>query len=409
MGCGRIQPNGPPRAKVLHVVPAEKQTRKQAKSPIQTVWDHSAKLYQLGFFEDAAHWMRRLESLRPRDLHLLANLGIMLRDAGDLAASEEYLRRAIALQPGNAVVHYNLALTLLRAGKFQAGFEEYEWRWQIDAFQAQCRQFAQPTWDGRPLEGQRILLYGEQGAGDGIQFMRYAPLVRAAGGQVILEVLPPLERLTTWMEGGYETVTALTPGVTYDWQCPLMSLPHRFATTLDSIPPPARYAIPPEVQARWMARIQPGGLRVGVAWAGNPKHMNDRWRSAPLPLFLHLLEVPGVRLFSLQMGRATEELTGVAQPVMNLRGEIADYGDTAAAIAALDLVITVDTSVAHLAGSLGTPVWNLVAYASDWRWQLAREDTPWYPSMRIFRQERSSDWRGVLDRVLAELCLRAPA
>ena len=401
---------GPPRAVAFLLVPVETPIREQGQERVQELWNRGAAMYNLGRYREAVRWMRELEPLRPRDVHLLANLGIMLRDAGELAASEEYFRRACAIEPDNAAVHYNLALTLLRAGQYREGFREHEWRWRSSAFQAQCRQFARPAWDGRPLAGQRILLYGEQGAGDNLQFMRYAPLVRAAGGQVVLEVLPPLERLTRWMEGGYETVTALTPGAEYEWQCPLMSLPHLFGTEIGALPPPARFEIPREVRERWAARIPPGGLRVGMVWAGNPKHMNDRWRSVPLAYLLRLLEAREARLFSLQMGGAAEELAaGIARQVVDLRPEIGDYGDTAAAIAALDLVITVDTSVAHLAGSLGKPVWNLVAYASDWRWQMEREDTPWYPSMRIFRQKRPGDWGGVMDRVVSELRLRTPS
>jgi hypothetical protein len=285
----------------------------------------------------------------------------------------------------------NLAVTLLRAGRLREGFEEYEWRWQVAQFAAQRREFSQPLWRGEPLDGRRILIYGEQGAGDTIQFARYAPLVRNAGGKPILEVLPHLERLMSWMEGGYPVCNALTSGVEFDLQCPLMSLPQRFGTELDSIPSPARFTVPAH-----------GGLRsgVGLVWAANPTYSNNAARSIPAEYFAAFTRLTGVQCWGLQVGPAAADTPA---GLTNLAEELIDFGETAAVISQLDLVITVDTAVAHLAGSLGKPVWLLLTYAADWRWMIGRDDTPWYPSMKLLRQKRPGDWGEVVERAVREL------
>jgi hypothetical protein len=254
-------------------------------------------------------------------------------------------------------------------------------------------------WRGEPLNGRRILIYGEQGAGDGIQFARYAPLVRKAGGHAILEVLPHLERLMSWMEGGYPVVNALSTGVEFEVQCPLMSLPQRFGTELDSIPPPARFRIPDVLRAKWAARLQSVRMKVGIVWATNSSYLNSAARSVPIRYFLPLTRESRIQCWSLQVGPAVADTPG---GMVDLSEELIDFAETAAVISGLDLVITVDTAVAHLAGSLGKPVWLLLPYASEWRWLLDREDTPWYPGMRLFRQTRPGEWGDVLDRVVLE-------
>lgn len=364
------------------------------------LWDESIRLHGERRFDDALERMRRLETRLPDHARLLANMGMVCRDSGDLAAAEKYSRRACLLQPEDAAIHFNLALTLMRAGRLQEGFYEYEWRWQIPEFQEQHRQFPQPVWRGEALEGRRILIYGEQGAGDAIQFVRFAPMVRKAGGEVIIEVLPHLERLMTWMEDGLRIVNAQTNDVQFDVQCPLMTLAERFGIGLDSIPAPARFLIPADVQAGWTNRVGTERMGIGLVWAGNPKHPNDRDRSLPADSFLPLTRLSGTQCWSLQAGVAARDTPA---GVVNLAGELTDFGETAAAICALDLTITVDTAVAHLAGSLGKPVWLLAAYTADWRWLLDREDTPWYPSMRIFQQKRPGEWSEVMERVAGEL------
>ena len=211
----------------------------EAPFDTQALWGLSLELYEHRRYDDAIDCMLRLKPHLPGNARLLANLGVAYRDNGDLEVAEEYLRDASALSPEDPAIHFNLALTLLRAGRLRAGFREYEWRWKIRDFAALHRQFEEPLWGGEPPDGRRILLYGEQGAGDAIQFVRYAPLVRAAGGDVVIEVLPHLERLMRWMPGRQWIVTALTENVQVDVQCPMMTLPRRFGTELASIPPPA--------------------------------------------------------------------------------------------------------------------------------------------------------------------------
>jgi len=346
--------------------------------------------------------MRTVEASLPDNPALLCGMGVVYRDAGDLVRAEHYLRRACAARQDDPAAHFNLALTLLRAGRLREGFEEYEWRWQVAQFREQRREFSQPLWNGEPLHGRRILIYGEQGVGDAIQFVRYAPLARAAGADVIIEVLPHMERLVGWMDGGYRVVNALTTGVVFDVHCPLMSLPRRFGTELDSIPPPACFSIPADLIDKWTARLRAGQMNAGIVWAGNPANYTDAARSIPADLLAPLTRIPGTAWWSLQVGPSVGDNP---DGIVNLAGELIDFGETAAVISALHLVITVDTAVAHLAGSLGKPVWLLVAYTSDWRWLLHREDTPWYPSMKIFRQQRPGEWSDVIARVASELTI----
>lgn len=372
----------------------------KAATEIKALWDRAIALFGQGQYSESLACLRALEAILPDNPRLLSNLGVVYRDSGDLAPAEQYFRRVCAARPDDPAAHFNLAVTLLRAGRLREGFAEYEWRWQVAQFAPQRRQFTQPLWRGEPLNGRRILLYGEQGAGDGIQFARYAPRVRNAGGGVILEVLPHLERLMSWLEGGYPIVNALSTGVQFDVQCPLMSLPQRFGTELDSIPAPARFAIPDAARAKWAARLRTERRKVGIVWATNPSYLNNSARSVPAREFQPLTRLSGIQCWSLQVGPAVAE---TPDGLVNLSEELIDFAETAAVISELDLVITVDTGVAHLAGSLGKPVWLLLTYASDWRWMLDREDTPWYPTMRLFRQKRPGEWGEVVERVLREL------
>ena len=359
-----------------------------------------AELFARGRYAEALACLHALEKRTPDSLPLLSNIGAVYRDSGDLLRAEQYFRRVCAAQPDDAAAHFNLAVTLLRAGRLREGFQEYEWRWQLAQFAPQRREFRQPLWRGEPLAGRRILIWSEQGAGDGIQFVRYAPRVRAAGGEPILEVLPHLQRLMSWMEDGYSVVNALTTGVAFDLHCPMMSLPHRFATELASIPPPARFAVPVETRAKWHARLGNGRKNAGLVWAANPSYGNNASRSVPAGLFSAFTGLPGIQCWGLQVGPAA---ANTPEGLVNLADELVDFAETAGAVGALDLVVTVDTAVAHLAGSLGKPVWVLLAYAADWRWLLDRADTPWYPAMRLFRQARPGEWEHVMERAAREL------
>jgi tetratricopeptide (TPR) repeat protein len=371
-----------------------------SSAEMQALWNRAIELFGHGRYADSLECLRRLEASLPDNPQLLSNLGVVYRDSGDVSRAEQYFRRLCVLRPDDAAAHFNLAVTLLRAGRLREGFQEYEWRWQVAQFAAQRREFSQPLWRGEPLEGRRILIWGEQGAGDAIQFVRYAALVRNAGGEPIIEVLPLLERLIGWLDGGYPVVNALSTGVEFDAQCPMMSLPHRFGIALDSIPPPARFSVPAELIAKWAARLRTERRTVGIVWATNPTYLNNAARSVPAHELLPLTRLPGIRCWGLQVGPAAVD---TPDGMVNLANDLIDFGETAAAISELDLIITVDTAVAHLAGSLGKPVWLLLTYAPDWRWMLDREDSPWYPSMRLFRQKHPGEWGDVIESVGREL------
>src|ERR1043166_9096789 len=301
-------------------------------------------------------------------------------------------------------------LHLLR-GNFSAGWEKYEARWNLGDLLP--REFKQPQWRGEPLGGKTILLHAEQGFGDTIQFLCYLPLVAARGGKVILEIQKPLIPLVT-PSAGVTVIASGDPLPPFDLHCPLLSLPRAFATTLQNIPASVPYLAPAaERVAHWRARIGDApGLKVGIVWAGSPIHRNDRHRSIPVEKFKPLFELAGARFFSLQVGARAADRTAVEPvPVTDLAGELTDFGETAAAVANLDLIISADTALVHLAGALNKPVWTLLPFAPDWRWLLARSDSPWYPSMRLFRQTRHGDWDGVVAAVrqaLAERIAGAP-
>ena len=315
----------------------------------------------------------------------------MLTDVGELREAIAYHRRAVALAPDNLEVHRALALALLAAGDFEEGWREYDWR--------QRRRYPQPAWDGGPLAGRSILVYQEDGLGDTLQFARYVPLVAASGGRVILECAAPLARLLQRLAGVERVVVAGDPLPAFDTHAALMSLPACVGTTRDTIPRAVPYlAADPRLVESWRARLgRADALSVGLVWRGNPCHPNDSNRSMRRADLAPLGRVPGVHLYGLQVGPAGASVDGNLGPQLN------NFDDTAAVVSVLDLVITVDTSVAHLAGALGRPVWVLLSSPHDWRWHLEHETSPWYPSMRLYRQERPGDWGPVVERVAVEL------
>ena len=256
-------------------------------------------------------------------------------------------------------------------------------------------------WDGSALDGKTILVYPEQGVGDTIQFARYLPLVEALGGRVIFEVPKTLDRLFKGSRFAEISVAAEKTPPPFDCHAPLLDLPRLLNTTLQTIPVCDSYLeTPPELREVWADRIGPGeNIRVGIVWAGNPKHANDRNRSIEGALFRPLTEISGVSTYSLQVGRDGESTKIIGDRATDIAPFLTDFAETAAAMRNLDLIVTADTSVAHLAGTLGTPVWTLLPYIPDWRWLLEREDSPWYPSMRLFRQSAIGDWAGVFENV----------
>jgi tetratricopeptide (TPR) repeat protein len=376
-----------------------------------------------GLLAEAAECSSRAVLLDPRFAEGYNNLGDALQGQGRLAEAARCFDRAIELKPGLARAHLNRASLRLLEGKFAEGWPEYEWRLRLYP----QRKFGLPRWMGEPLGGSGrpacLLLHAEQGLGDTLQFLRYLPLVleRVNGGSVVLEVQPPLLRLAGEMASrligkrtGMVSVTAMGEDLPeFDWHCPLMSLPLIFESDLGNLPAESPYLAVPAEAAERVAAL-PGllelfqeelfragkTLRVGLVWAGSAIHAKDRFRSIAPELLAPLLEVDGARFYSLQVGGPTPN--GVAMDgggFTDLAPYIRDMADTAALLERLDLVIAADTSVAHLAGAMGRPVWVLLPFAPDWRWLADRADSPWYPSMRLFRQTKPGDWAGVIETV----------
>jgi len=365
-------------------------------------------LLSLGRHEEAIESIARTLVLKPHVAEAHCNMGAVLHAQNRVPEAAASYLKALDLKPELAKARINLGMIQLLCGDLANGWKNYELRWEDAPLHR--REFTQPQWQGEALAGRRILLHAEQGLGDTLQFLRYVPMVQAAGGVVILEVPDRLRTLAAELPGVEAVISTGAPLPAFDYHCPLLSLPTAFGTTLESIPADIPYLKVPQAALAKAADFPwpEDGLRVGILWAGNPVFPNDhyRFRSAPLEVFRPLLEIDDVRLFSLQVGEHAVELSDLpefAQRVVDLSPLVDDMGDTAAQIAQLDLVIMVDTSVSHLAGALGVPVWVLTPFTPDWRWLQERADTPWYPSMRLFRQPQPGDWASVVEAMMAEL------
>jgi tetratricopeptide (TPR) repeat protein len=366
-------------------------------------------LTEMGQLEEAEAACRRAIRLAPELAEAHTNLGVALRRQGRLAEATASYRRALALRPELGQDHFNLAVALLAQGEMPEGWAAYEWRWRTKQMRGDWRAFAQPQWRGEPAPGKILLLHAEQGFGDTLQFCRYAPLAAARGLRVILEVQPALLRLMESLEG-VELVCGRGGALPhFDLHAPLLSLPGALGTTVETIPAAVPYLhAAPAAASAWKDRLASLGERrlVGLVWAGNARrHLPaqaaaDRRRSISPALLAPLFEVPGIRFVSLQKdGPATPDFFNM----IDLMGEVSDFADTAALVANLDLVISVDTAVAHLAGALGRPVWLLNRLDSCWRWLAGRRDSPWYPGMRLYNQSRPGDWAAVIAEVAADL------
>jgi hypothetical protein len=335
----------------------------------------------------------------------LINLGWLYTVLGRNDDAIAACQRAIELDKNNGPAWWNLAMARLLLGEFQSGWELHEWRRKCAGFN--FPNHPQPYWAGEPLAGKTILLWFEQGLGDTIQFVRFVPMVKALGAKVLLSVQPELRRLIEGSIRADEFLAPRQPAPGADFQCSLMSLAYVFKTDLKTIPAETPYLAPPgEVIEKWKARPAPfaGRLRAGLAWAGRVGHINDAMRSMHVRQLAPLASSRAA-FFSLQkwkIGMGASE-PDPAMQLIDWTTDFADMTDTAGLIANLDLVIAVDTAVAHLAGAMNKPTWLLLPKAPDWRWMLGREDSPWYPSMRIFRQERLGDWESVIRRVHDEL------
>ena len=354
-------------------------------------------LADLDRLDEAEAHIRAALALDPTLVEALASLGYVLGRHGRLAEAIQACEQAVALDPESGHAHWNMATALLLSGDFRRGFREYEWRKRHSDYSGHFSPLPGPTWAGEPLAGRTLLIHAEQGFGDTIQLARYAPMLSRLGAQVVLACARSLVPLLYGQAGLADVVPRNGRLPAYDYWVDQMSLPRLLDTTADTVPGAAGYLVANDTRSRVWAGRHPEA-RIGLVWAGNPAHSNDRRRSIPRSAMRPLVRPDAI---SLQVGpRAAEADTlGLATPV----GGLPSYAETAALIATLDLVITVDTSVAHLAGAMGVPVWIMLPHAPDWRWLAGRDDTPWYSSARLFRQETPGDWAGVIARVKAAL------
>ncbi len=357
--------------------------------------------------DEASAALRECLRREPNHFSALQNLASAAFEGGDVEEARGLLRQAVALKPDYPAVHMALGQALLLLGEFEAGWREYEWRWFTPEYTP--RPFPQPCWRGEPLAGRTILVYAEQGHGDTLQFLRYAALLKARGATVVVECQPALVELLTRTPGVDRVIPLGSPLPPFDTHAAVLSLPAVFGTTLATLPANVPYLFAdPERVARWRSELSAEpGFKVGLVWQGNPKFTGDRKRSPALAHFAPLARVPGLRLYGLQKGHGREQIGPLAEvlPLTDLAGRFDDnsFADAAAAMTCLDLVVTSDTAPAHLAGGLGVPAWVVLHASSDWRWLRGRDDCPWYPTMRLFRQERPGDWDGVFARVAEAL------
>ena len=400
----------------------------------------------LGRYEEACDAYRRALAIDPQSVEALNNFGCALQEMGRLEEAKSSLRRALELAPAYADAMGNLGnahlagleldaamaayeqagkigpaksdlglnksfVHLLR-GEFTSGWEAYESRLSMPELADRFRGVSSPRWDGRRVDGQRLLILDEQGLGDTIQFLRFAPrAAERSAGRVTLRVSPTLRRLVPFWPG-VEMVDDSRAYPDHDAWSPLLSLPRAMGVEINDLTAPTPYlTLPAGLAETWSQRIGTGGFKVGLVWAGSPGHRRDRERSIPPAMLEPLFRIPGLRLFSLQKVHAPGalETLGSFGPIVDLSADLADLAETGAAARAMDCVISVDTSVAHLAGALGVAVCTLVAYSPDWRWMLERTDSPWYPTMTLIRQSTPGDWQSAVARVASILAERAQA
>jgi tetratricopeptide (TPR) repeat protein len=356
-------------------------------------------LRALGQLDEALNVHLAATRAAPGNDQAWTNLGVTRVALNDLDGAIAAYDRALEISPNSAEARFNRGVAKLLKGDFAGGFADYESRWQRPDVRLPAGNA--PLWQGGDIRGKRLLLFAEQGYGDVIQFIRYAPLLKERGAEVLLYCQPELVRLLERAPGVDRAVSRTEAAPPHDFRAPILGLPHLLDTVIGTVPSPGPYLPLPEPSLP----PSPGRLRAGIVWAGSPTHGNDRNRSCRLEEIMQLAELPAVDLVSLQKGKAAEALTGgVTALVANAGRDCSDFLDTARVTASLDLVITVDTSVAHLAGAMGVRVWTLLPFAPDWRWMLESDGSPWYRTMRLFRQKRADEgWAPVIASVRAEL------
>ena len=367
-------------------------------------------LMELSRFEDAASSYARALEQAPGLYDVRVALATSYQALGKLDEAMAACNQVLACAPEHAEAHWNRALLLLLSGEYREGWREYEWRWQKRNFTSPRRDFPQSLWQGEPIAGKTILIHAEQGFGDTLQFSRYVPLVAKLGAQVFFECQLPLVSLMANLPGDICVVAAGEALPPFDSHIPLLSVVGLFNTSVDHIPGVVPYLQPSADRLPYWhnllagedrpAPIQSEVLKIGLCWAG--KSYPDPLRSCPEGVLASLAKIAGISWFSLQTGWDMP----LPLPMTDLTGHIRDFGDSAALISQLDLVITIDTAVAHLAGGLDKPTWLMLPYAADWRWLTARDYSPWYPSMRLFRQPRPGAWGDVIERVAEALVQR---
>lgn len=359
-------------------------------------------LKELNRLDEAVECFQQIIELTPESSDAYKNVGVILTYMNRLEEAESYLHQAISLDANPPINHFSLGVVYLLQGKYDKGWEKYDYRCKLPG-QAQPEV---TRWGGEDLTGRKILLFHEQGFGDTMQFVRYAKMVAELAAETIVWVQKPLERLLSETDGAFVVRTGESIPLdqyNFDFACPLMSLPYVFQTSAATIPQCIPYIHSrPEVSQKWceaLATVDSDKLRVGVAWAGNSQNIGGRNRSISFTSFSKLFENDEVRWISLQVGNSVDK----THNLVDFTNELVDFAETAGIMENLDLVITVDSAVAHLAGAMGKKVWVLLPFAPDFRWLLEREDSPWYPTMRLFRQRKIGDWQEVIERVQAAL------
>ncbi len=360
-------------------------------------------LRSVGRLKEAAQCHRRSLELAPDAAGTHYNLALVLRDSGDIAAAMQQFERAVELGYRSSDLYWDRALAYLTNGELKSGFADYEWRWRLPEVSA--RVLPGKPWKGESLEGRTLFVYAEQGFGDTIQFARYVPMIAGQAKRVVFECQAPLLRLLSGSEK-FTDVELIRQGEQvppFDFHVALLTLPHLVGTTLSTIPVDIPYFSLPTGSDNPPAPR--AGLTVGLAWTGKPTHRNDRNRSIALAQLAPLLQLSQVNFIGLQVGTAAQEIAalGYGSVIENRAPALKDFADTALAIQAVDLVISIDSAVAHLAGALGRPIWTLIPYVPDWRWMRQRDDSPWYPTMRLMRQRAPGDWAELLRRVAERL------
>jgi tetratricopeptide (TPR) repeat protein len=362
-------------------------------------------LRDLDRFDEALACFDRAIAINPGFAAAHTNRGTCLEGMARYDEALADYERALAIDPNEPETHWNLAVNRLRLGDLRRGWIESEWRWKSPSLNLGDRRFDKPLWLGaEPIAAKVVLLHNEQGLGDALQFCRYVPLLKAHGAEIILEIESPLQELLSRLPAISRCIAKGDPLPAFDFHCPLTSLPLAFSTTLGTVPSEVPYL--PQASEGAGPQLGPSERpRIGLVWSGNPSHTNDRNRSLPFRELLPLFDGVPAQLVSLQKNARPEdeELLRQRSDILDLGPELRDFSATAAVVQQLDLIISVDTSVAHLAGGLGRPLWVLLPYIPDWRWLLKRDDSPWYPTARLFRQGAPGNWDSVIAEVVREL------